>query len=107
LISLAAGKNIEIKFDEYKIRKENCTRCSEEIPSGNKFCGRCALPIILSEQYMKETDLEEKNRSLELKIESIEQTMNQKFNKLMLMIQKNPKLAMIKSDVLLGKIYET
>jgi len=25
----------------------------------------------------------------------------------MLMIQKNPKLAMIKSDVILGKIYET
>ena len=35
------------------------------------------------------------------------QTMNQKLNKLMLMIQKNLKLAMIKSDVIPGKIYET
>ena len=35
------------------------------------------------------------------------QTMNQKHNKLMVMIQKNLKLAMIKSDVILGKIYET
>jgi hypothetical protein len=56
---------------------------------------------------MKEKDLEESKRLLELKIDSIEEKMNEKFKQLMIMIQQNPKLAFIKPEVILKKIQQT
>ncbi len=90
--------------EEYKLKPNKCIRCDENIAPANKFCGRCGLSISLCEQYIKETNLEEKNRSLELKIDSIEANMNEKFAQLMLLIQQNPKLALVKPNVLLEKI---
>jgi len=104
LLSLNNSGNTRQTIEEYKLKPLKCVRCEEDISPGNKFCGRCGLTVSLREQYMKEKDLEEKNRSLELKIDSIEQKMNEKLGRLMLMIQQNPKLALIKPNVILEKI---
>jgi len=103
LVSLGKTGDVEKYSQEYKFKPNKCTRCLEDIAPGNKFCGRCGLTVSLQEQYMKENDLEEKNRLLELKIDSIEEKMNEKFEQLMIMIQQNPKLAFIKPEVLLQK----
>jgi len=103
LISLNNSGNASQSVEEYKIKPTRCTRCNEDVPPGNTFCGKCSLPVNLSEQYMKEIDLEEKNRLLELKIDALENNMNEKLCKLMLMIQQNPNLASIKPEVLINK----
>ncbi len=90
--------------NEYKVKTIKCVRCSEDIPPANTFCGRCGLSVSLQLQYLQENNFEEKNREVEWKIESMEQKMNQKLRQLMLMIQQNPKLALIKPEVILDKI---
>ena len=104
LVSLNNSGNVSQSVQDYKIKPIKCTRCKEDIPPGNTFCGKCSLPVSLSEQYMNETLLEEKNRLLELKIDEIENNMNEKLTKLMLLIQQNPKLALVKPNVLLENI---
>jgi integrase len=104
LISLNNSGNASQFVEEYKIKPTRCARCKEGIPPGNTFCGKCSLPVNLSEQYTKETSVEEKNRLLELKIDALENNMNEKLSRLMSVIQQNPKLAMVKPEVLMKKI---
>jgi integrase/recombinase XerD len=104
LLSLAGTGNTDKYLEDYKIRPISCIRCCEGVRPGSQFCAKCGLSVNLQDQYMKETDLEQKNRLLELKIETIEQKMNEKLRQLILMIQKNPKLAMIKPEVILENI---
>jgi len=104
LISLNNSGNASQLVEEYKIKPVRCIRCTEDIPPGNTFCGKCSLPINLSEQYLKEKDLEIKNKNLETRMESIERNMNEKITKLMLLIQQVPKLAYIKHEALLSKL---
>jgi integrase/recombinase XerD len=104
LVSLAKTGNMENNLQEYKFKPKKCNRCFEEIAPGNKYCGKCALPVKLSEQYLKEKDLEIKNRNLKTRMESFERNMNEKITKLMLLIQQVPKLAYIKPDALLSKL---
>ena len=104
LISLNNSGNASQSVEEYKIKPTRCPRCREEIPPGNTFCGKCSLPVNLCEQYLKEISLEEKNRALELKIDALENSMNEKLSTLVLAIQQNPKLAMVKPEVIIKKI---
>ncbi len=106
LLSLNNSGTAKQVAEEYKLKPNKCIRCDEDVAPANKFCGRCGLSISLCEQYIKETNLEEKNRSLELKIDSIEENMNEKFTQLMLMIQQNPKLAYVKPQVIMDKLEE-
>ena len=89
--------------NEYRVKTIKCTRCNDDVPPRDRFCGRCGLAVSLQEQYVKEKDLEERNRSLELKIDSIETIMNRRFTQVMLMIQQNPHLASIKPEILITK----
>ena len=104
LISLSNSGNASQTIEEFKIKPVKCTRCKEDIPPGNTFCGKCSLPTNLSKQYLKEVEIEEKNRMLESKIDTLERNMDEKLGKIMELIQRNPKLAWIKPDVLLKHI---
>ena len=48
-------------------------------------------------------DLERENKELKQQIRMVKEEMNDKFNKIILMIQQNPLLAQVKTDILLNK----
>jgi hypothetical protein len=80
-----------------------CIRCTEVISPGSNFCSRCALPINLNNVYTRESELKKENRALKQDMKHIREEMNQKFNQIILMIQQNPKLSQVKSEVLVKK----
>ena len=82
LLSIAEGKPI-IQQDESKLRIFKCNRCSEILSPTMQFCSRCGLSTKISEQYIKERDLENENNQLKIEIASIRQEMNQKITLLM------------------------
>ncbi|HSF50413.1 MAG TPA: site-specific integrase [Nitrososphaeraceae archaeon] len=103
LISISEGKQA-IKQDEYLLKTKKCNRCTETISPTQQFCGRCGLSITLIDQYTKEMDIERENRELKQQIQIVKEEMNDKFNKIISMIQKNPLLANIKPDKLKNKL---
>jgi site-specific recombinase XerD len=102
LISISEGKQA-IKQEEYLLKTTKCNRCSETISYLQRFCGRCGLSTTLIEQYAKELDLERENRELKQQIQMVKEEMDNKFNKIISMIQQNPLLAQVKTDVLINK----
>jgi len=102
-ILLSLNENGKVVHDEYSIKPLKCIKCGESISPSSNFCGKCALPIKLSEQVLKENDLEEENKILSEKLSTIETTMNEKFNQIIMMINQNPILARFKTEVLMQK----
>jgi len=102
LISL--NENGKVVQDEYLIKPLKCVKCGESISPSSNFCGKCALPIKLSEQVLKDNDLEEENKILAEKLSTIETKMNEKFNQIMMLINQNPILARFKTEVLMNKV---
>lgn len=103
LISISEGKQIP-KEDEYLLKTKKCNRCSETLSPSQQFCGRCGLSTILIDQYTKEMDLERENKELKQQIQIVKDEMNDKFNNIISMIQQNPLLANVKTDVLNKKL---
>lgn len=101
LISISEGK--QVKQEEYLLKTKKCNRCTEILSPSQQFCGRCGLSITLIDQYTKEMDLERENKELKQQIQIIKDEMNDKFNKIILMIQQNPTLSQIKPEVLVEK----
>jgi integrase/recombinase XerD len=80
---LAISEGGSIKTAEFKLRKLNCKRCSENIsPDGSNFCTRCGMPINLINEFTREMDLEKENASLKLQMESLRKEMEDKFQKI-------------------------
>ena len=67
IIALSDGGKVQLQ--EYKLKTMTCTRCSEKISPGANYCGRCALPVNLLEEYTHEVDLKEENRILKEKVD--------------------------------------
>ena len=87
----------------------NCPRCEIVNAIENKYCSKCSYPL-KPEAYDEIKGLEEKRiETLEQKYENdmkmLREDMNNQLNKMMIMIQQNPKLSYIKPE-LLEKINE-
>ncbi len=85
---------------------KQCPHCNEPNKPESRFCAKCNM--ILTYDAYNETIEKEKQRELELKdlkekLEVVQEEQNQKFNQIMVLIQKNPKLANIKPEILVGK----
>lgn len=85
----------------------SCPRCTFVNAVEYKYCSKCAYPLIPSAfeelklaEEMKISSIEEKH---EIEIRQVRDEMNQRFGQIMSMIQKNPKLARIKPEVLIRK----
>jgi site-specific recombinase XerD len=102
LISISEGKQIS-KQDEYLLKTKKCQRCTETLSPSQQFCGRCGLTTTLAEQYTKELDLERENKELKQQIQMVKEEMDDKFNRIISMIQQNPILANVKPEVLFKK----
>lgn len=64
--------------------------------------------MVLTYDAYKETLEKEQKRESEIndlkkKLDAVQEEQNQKFNQLMMLIQKNPRLANIKPEILLAK----
>ena len=104
LISL--NENGKVVQDEYKIKPSKCTRCQENINPSSNFCGKCSLPISITEQYINEVNLIEENKLLHIRLNSIEVETNKKFEQLMKLIQQYPLLAQVKPAAILNRKYQ-
>jgi len=102
LLSISEGKPIQ--QNEYQLKTIKCNRCSETLSPTQKFCGRCGLSLDLSIQYATENKVEKENIELKQQIQSIKKEMDDKFDKILAMIQLNPRLSHIKPSVLMDKI---
>ena len=88
------------KIMQYK----SCPNCNEPNKSENRFCAKCKM--VMTFDAYNETLEKEKQRELELKdlkmkLQTVEEEQNQKFDQLMAIIQKNPKLVNIKPEILI------
>lgn len=104
LISL--NENGKVVQGEYNIKPFKCIRCQENISPSSNFCGKCALPISITEQYVNEVNLIQENKLLHNRLSSIEENMNKKIEQVMKLIQQNPLLSQIKPTAILKKFQE-
>jgi len=104
LISL--NENGRVIQDEYKIKPLKCSRCQENISPSSNFCGKCALPITITEQYVNEVNIMQENKMLQEKLDSFEERMNKQIGEIMKLIQQNPLLAQIKPAAIMKRKYQ-
>jgi integrase/recombinase XerD len=92
--SLSEGGKIQPQ--EYKLKTVTCTRCSEKISPGANYCGRCALPVNLLEEYTHEVDQKEENGALREKLDIMQEklTAMQESQKEITDLLKKPKKLM-------------
>lgn len=88
------------------LQYKQCPNCAEPNKPERNFCMKCKM-VLTYDAYTGTIEKEQK-RELELcdlkkKLEAVQEEQNQKFNQLMVLIQKNPKLANIKPEALLAK----
>jgi integrase/recombinase XerD len=103
LLSISEEGKQVTKQHEYLLKTRKCNRCTETLSPSQQFCGRCGLTTILAEQYTKELDLERENKELKQQIQMVKEEMDDKFNKIISMIQQNPILAQVKPEALKSK----
>jgi predicted amidophosphoribosyltransferase len=101
ILSLSEGGKVEPQ--EYKLKTIICTRCSEKISPGLNYCGKCALPVNLSEEYLQERNIQKENMELREEIRSVREYMNRQFSQIMTLIKTNPVLVNVKPEALLTK----
>ena len=104
LLSISEEGKQVTKQAEYLLKTRKCNRCTETLSPSQQFCGRCGLTTILTEQYTKELDLERENKELKQQIQMVKEEMDNKFNKIISMIQQNPLLVNVKLDNLKNKL---
>jgi integrase/recombinase XerD len=85
----------------------NCPRCSLVNAIENKYCSKCSYPLVPSafdeikaSEDMRIKAMEEKYQQ---DMKAMREEMNQQFSRIISMIQYNPKLSNIKTEVLLNK----
>lgn len=83
-----------------------CPSCNESNKPESRFCAKCNM-ILTYDAYKETLEKEQKRESeindLKKKLDAVQEEQNQKFNQLMMLIQKNPRLANIKPEILLTK----
>jgi hypothetical protein len=87
-----------------------CPRCSLVNAIENKYCSKCTYPLVPSAfdeikeaENMKINAIQEKH---EKDMESMREEMNLQFSQIISMIQRNPKLAQVKPEILTKKKVE-
>ena len=85
---------------------KQCPHCTEPNKPENQFCCKCRMVLTFGayhETLEKEQKTESELNDLKKRLEAVQEEQNQKFNQLMILIQKNPRLADIKPEILLTK----
>jgi integrase len=92
------------------LRAKQCPNCNEPNKPDSKFCAKCRMVLTydaysetLESQKEKESEIQVLRQKYEQDMKSMREEMNQQFSQIMSMIQYNPKLSNIKTEVLLNK----
>ena len=93
-----------IPANEYEnniLKPRQCPNCNEPNKPDNRFCSKCNM-VITYDAY-NETIEKEKQRELEVQnLREDIKSMREQMNQVMVIVQRNPKLANIKPEVLIG-----
>jgi integrase/recombinase XerD len=82
---------------------KQCPNCNEPNKSENRFCAKCKM--VMTYDAYNETLEKEKQRELEVQnLREDMKSMRDQMNQIMIMVQRNPRLANIKPEVLMNKI---
>jgi integrase/recombinase XerD len=90
------------------LKPRQCPNCNEPNKPDSKFCANAKCKMVLTYDAYNETLEKEQQRESEIKdlkekLEAVHEEQNQKFNQIMMMIQRNPKLINIKPEALIAK----
>ncbi len=103
---IATNQQEQSRIMQYK----QCPNCNEPNKSENRFCAKCKMVMaydayndLLSDALFQEHQRESEIKDLKEKLEAVHEEQNMKFNQIMTMIQRNPKLANIKPEILIEK----
>src|SRR5215469_3866592 len=92
------------------LRPKQCPNCNEPNKPDSKFCAKCRMVLTydaysetLEKQQEKESEVQRLQEKYEQDMKTMREEMNQQFNKIMSMVQKNPLLAQVKPEALTAK----
>jgi integrase/recombinase XerD len=91
---------ISLGAKQIKYSVVDCPRCELVNPLENKYCSKCSYP--LKPEAYDELKEKEENEIKRMKLQINE--MNQKFEHIFMLIQKDPKLSLVKPTILLDKV---
>jgi integrase/recombinase XerD len=88
------------------LRYKQCPNCNEPNKPDIRFCDKCKLALTYdayNETLEREQKRESEIQNLKVSYEQDMKSMREQMNQIMVMVQRNPKLANIKSEVLVNK----
>ena len=92
------------------LKPKQCPNCNEGNKPDSRFCAKCRMVLTydaynetLEMQQEKESDVKRLQDKYEQDMKAMREEMNQQFSQIMSMIQQNPKLAHVKSEILTKK----
>jgi hypothetical protein len=93
------------------LKPKQCPNCSEPNKPDSKFCAKCRMVLTydaynetLENQKQKESEVDLLKQKYEQDMKAMREEMNQQFSQIMSMIQRNPRLAQVKPEVLVKKL---
>jgi hypothetical protein len=96
---IATKQQEQSRIMQYK----QCPNCNEPNKSENRFCVKCNMVMT----YDAYNETLEKENQRELEVQNLREdikSMHEQMNQIMVMIQRNPRLANIKPEVLAEKV---
>ena len=92
------------------LKPKQCPNCNEPNKSDNRFCAKCRMVLTydaynetLENQKEKESEVQNLQEKYEQDMKVMREEMNQQFNQILSLIQKNPLLAQVKPEALANK----
>jgi hypothetical protein len=88
------------------LRYKQCPNCAEPNKPENQFCCKCKMVLTFGayhETIEKEKQRESEVQNLRERYEQDMKSVREQMNQIMVMVQRNPRLANIKPEVLLNK----
>jgi integrase/recombinase XerD len=89
------------------LKPKQCPNCGEPNKPDNRFCAKCRMVLTYDAysetQQEKESEVQKLQEKYEQDMKIMREEMNQQFNQILSLIQKNPQLAQVKPEVLANK----
>jgi integrase len=100
------GINKNENSREFGLVSLQCPGCKESNKPNSSFCFKCKMVLkyeVFNEVKERERQKESEIKDLKEKVATIQLEQDQKFSQILTMLQKNPKLARLKPEVLMAR----
>jgi integrase/recombinase XerD len=88
------------------LKPRQCPSCNEPNKPEARYCGKCKMVLTYdayNETIEKEKQRESEVQNLKEKYEQDMKSVREQMNQIMMIVQRNPRLANIKPEILIGK----